>query len=146
MSSTPTTVTINGRQHPVKVPPSFAVREELAIAWAAADGNMTTLRRVYAAAVGLCTRALAARPGDKVKLPAYSGDVLAFGAGAYDVLVAQSPDTSLADRVTELFEAGQVVMVDVMESVSPRESEVKERAVFTSPAVAVSTPPVSGSD
>lgn len=145
MDPTPT-VTLLGRQHPIRMPPSFAVREELSLAWAQADGNLSTLRRVYAASVALCTRALAPRPGDKSRLPAYSGDVLAFGGAAYDAIVALNPDATLADRVTELYKAGEAIMVEVAQSVSPRESEVRDRAVFSNPAGASSTPPVSGSD
>ena len=142
---TPTTVTIRGRAYPVKVPLSFAVREELVIAWTEAGDKLASLRRVYAAAVALCTRALAPRPGDKVRLPSYSGDVMAYGGGAYDVLVSMSEDQALADRVTELYAAGQTICVLLAEDLAPRESEVKERAGFSNPAAASSTPPASGS-
>lgn len=139
------TITILGRTHPIRPPPSFAAREELVMAWTTAGGEIAPLRRVYAAAIALCTRALAPRPGDKARLPTYTGDVLTYGAAAYDLYAAGTEDMSTADRITELFAAGQSVLVVVAESLAPRESEVKERAGFSNPAAASSTPPASGS-
>jgi hypothetical protein len=140
-----TTITLMGRQHPIRVPPSFAAREELVMAWTTAGNEIAPLRRVYAAAVALCTRALAPRPNDKTRLPVYTGDVLTYGAAAYDLYAAGTADMATADRITELFTAGQSVLVVVAESLAPRESEVRDRAGFSNPAAESSTPPASGS-
>ena len=144
-ATAPTTVLILGKRHPVRPPASFAEREELVMAWTQAGDQLAPLRRVFAAAVALCTRALAPKPGEKRRLPVYTGDVLSFGAAAYDAYVAASDGASLSERVSELYEAGQAIMVVVADTLAPREDEVKERAGFSNPAAESSTPPASGS-
>lgn len=119
--------------HAVRLPRSFTVREELATAWlAAADAeDVMRLRRVAAATLALASRVSERLTAAKVK--PYDGDVLGYGAAAYDYL----HDQGMA--APAIIEAASSIMKAVLENLYPREVELREAAGFSGPNVAEPT-------
>lgn len=119
-------INLLGKSYPVRVPPQFAVREELVFAFGDAVGNVSRQLRAASAVLGLCTPIGGEAQADYVKARfdalAYGGAVYGWlrqhGAQPADILAAAAP---IVDWI-----AGQVF---------PREDEVKQAADFTGPAV-----------
>jgi hypothetical protein len=114
-----------GKVYPVKVPPQFAVREELVFAYGDAEGNVSRKLRVASAALGLCTPLGAEAGCDYVKA---RFDVLAYGGAVYSWLRQRG-----AAPVDILTQATPLIEWTALQ-VFPREDEVKAQADFTSPA------------
>lgn len=107
--------------------PDFATREELALAWheaAQGDGTHMGLRRVAAAALGLCTST-----GRKAKLDyaKFGCSPLAYGGAVYGYLREQKLET------TDIVSAGAELVTLCAESAFPRAPEVAEQADFIAP-------------
>lgn len=118
------TITIAGKAYPVTLP-DFATRDDIVIAWheATTKNDASKLRRVAAAAIGLCTTA-GAKSGasfDGTALILYGGKVYTSlreqGASISSIIVAGSEVVSVCSH--ELF---------------AREAEVDARASFSDPS------------
>lgn len=118
-------INILGKEYAVKVPPQFAVREELVFAYGDAVGNVSRQLRVASAVLGLCTPLGAEAGCDYAKA---RFDVLAYGGAVYSWLRQRG-----AAPVDILAQATPIVEWIALQ-VFPREDEVKAQADFTSPA------------
>lgn len=116
------TVKVGKRTIPVALP-DFATREELAIGWheAAKRGDGLGLRRVAAAALGLCT---AIGRQSRQDYAASKCDPLAYGGGVYGWLREQKVETA------NIVEAGGECVRLCAEALFPRAPEVAEKADF----------------
>lgn len=122
-------VTIAGKDYPLTLP-DFAEREDLALAWhtAAAASDGSALRRIAAAALGLCS-ALGKRSG-----AVWNGrDLMLYGGKVYSYL------REAKATIPEIMEQGGHAVALCAESVFPREVEVESRAGFTVAPAAGST-------
>lgn len=118
MAETPH-IDVGGRKHAV-IMPDFAAREELLVAYGGArDRGGVALLRVYAAAIGLCTR-LGREAG--ADYGAHRYDVLAYGGAVYGWLRQGGASVKL------IAELGGPLIVSVSESLYPRQSEVDAAA------------------
>jgi hypothetical protein len=111
------TVSILGKDYPVKLPPQFAVKEELIVAYGESEGNTSQRQRVCAAVLGICTDLGRQAGADYVKA---RFNVLAYGGAVYGWLREQGAEmedvpTAAAPLVRELFAR-----------VFPRKPEVEE--------------------
>ena len=112
----PIKVNVLGRSHAV-VLPDYAAREELVVAYGEAMRRKgVALLRVYAAAVGLCTRIGREAEADYA---AHRFDVLAYGGAVYTHL--RGAGLAAAD----LAAAAGPILVAVMEATFPRAVEVE---------------------
>lgn len=113
--------------------PSFAEREELVQAWhvaSADEGNYMALRRVAAAAVGLCTTT---GKRSRADYGASRCDPLVYGGRVYDYLHDQGVELG------DVLRAGAELVTLCAEALFPREPEVASRADFTGPAGGAAT-------
>jgi hypothetical protein len=113
--------------------PGFAEREELIVAWHTAstrDGGEMALRRVSAAALGLCT---STGRRAKVDYGACGCDPLVYGGRVYEWLHGQK--VALSDI---LIAGGELVSICVAASF-PREAEVAATEDFSGAAAAKGT-------
>jgi hypothetical protein len=115
------TIKIGGTEHAVTLP-DFASREEIALAYYQHQKSTTALRRVAAAAVGLCT------PAAKGAGATYDGaDMLAYGGKVYSHLRERGA------TLPEVMDAGLECVRLCSESIFPRDAEVQSRTGFTDP-------------
>lgn len=117
----PETVEMLGSEHPVRLP-GFVEREDLVVAWAKHRFDGMILRRVYGAAIGLCT-SLGAASG--AKYHASKCDVLTYGGLVYGYLREQGA------TVEQVCGVGSAIVNPLSEQLFPREAEVAETAGFT---------------
>jgi hypothetical protein len=118
-------VNLLGKEWPIALPPQFAVREELVIAYVESEGNTSRRLRVCAAIVGICTSIGREAKADYVKA---RFDVLAYGGAVYGWLRESGAKPSdVAGQAATIY----ATLADI---VFPREGEVKERAGFSEPA------------
>ncbi len=130
MPKDPTFIELLGEKHGITLPP-FAEREELAVAWSDARGRSSSAQlRVAAATLGLCTR-LGRRAG--ADYIACKCDVLAYGGKVYSWLREQGVSPK------EVKAAGDEVIVQVSNTLAPREPEVAAQADFSEAGGAGST-------
>lgn len=118
-------VKLLGQEHAV-VAPSFAEREEIALAYATTrPRGGVALLRAYAAAIGLSTRI---GRQCKVDYAACKCDPLVYGGQVYGWLRERkvSPE--------EIAVAGLVCVQAAVTAMAPREPEVQAAADFTGPA------------
>ena len=98
---------------PVRVPDSFALREEVVMAYAASDGDPTHRLYTLAAAVSLL----------RLRLP-HEGHgvegIFVHGRKAYDALRSRG---AARDAITE---AGAEIVGELFADVFPREDEIEE--------------------
>lgn len=115
-------IALLGRQHAV-VLPSLADREDLAAAWLKARkrGGGAVLR-VNAAVLGLCTRLGRESEAD---FGASGCDVLVYGGAVYSWLRSQGVTPAA------LVEVAQPALMACLESLAPREEEVKAKEDFS---------------
>lgn len=117
------TVTVFGREYAISLP-DFDKREDLALSWhtaaGAADG--AALRRIAAAALGLCTP-IGKRAG--VAWEAHGCNVLAYGGKVYSWLREQKA------TIPDIVEQGGKAVAACADSVFPREAEVETRSGFS---------------
>lgn len=106
--------------------PSWADREDLVIAWSDASkaGDGSALRRVAAAALGLCTP-VGRRSG--CDFAAHKCDVRLYGGAVYSHLRERGVP------IPEVMARGGEVIGLCAAALFPRESEVKAKADFTGP-------------
>ena len=119
-----TTVKVGSIELDVSLP-DFATREELVLAWHEAgqgEGTHMGLRRVAAAAIGLCTSTGRKAKLDYAKLGC---SPLAYGGAIYGYLHGERVDTSA------IVQAGAELVTLCAESAFPRAKEVEETANFT---------------
>ncbi len=119
-------ITIGKLTLPVTLP-SWADREDLVIAWSEASkaGDGSALRRVAAAALGLCTP-VGRRAG--CDFAAHKCDVRLYGGAVYSHLRERGVG------VREVMDRGAEVVGICAAALFPRESEVASKADFTGPA------------
>jgi len=117
----PATVALLGRQYVVSLP-GFAEREEIVGTFAQHQEDEMRLRRVLAAAIGLCC-GLGAASG--ASLAACRFDILDYGGKVYSYLREQG--AGLEDVAT----AGLALVGPIASALFPREEEVAEVAGFT---------------
>lgn len=125
----PASITIAGKSLAV-VLPDFATREELVLAWVDASqegGNQAALRRVAAAALGLCT---STGKRAKVDYGACRCDVLVYGGKVYSWLHDQKVE------LPDVLAGGVEIVTLCAEAAYPRASEVAAKADFTAPPAA----------
>lgn len=120
-------ISLLGKSYPIKVPPQFAVREELVFAYGDAAGTVSKQLRAASAVLGLCSPLGVEAGADYVKA---RFDVLAYGGAVYGWLRQRG-----AKPVDILTEAAPIADW-IASQVFPREDEVKQQADFTGPAVA----------
>ena len=126
----PTKVDLLGRSHAV-VMPDFAAREELVVAYGEAMRRKgVALLRVYAAALGLCTRLGREAEAD---YGAHRYDVLSYGGAVYSYLRGQGVSTQ------DLAAAAGPVVVAVLSATFPRAAEVEAAAGNSEGSAATST-------
>lgn len=114
------TITLAGVVYKVRVPQSFADREDLAVAWVGAkDGK---LRRIFGATLGMCVPELAAMA--KVTLPD-DGALSTYGKAVYDALRGKGV------TLGEISEAATTCYQSVIRSLHPRAAEVEKAEVFS---------------
>lgn len=119
------TVNLLGREYKVKLPPQFAVVEELVLAWGETEGNHSQRLRVCGAIVGICTDLGREARADYVKA---RFDVLAYGGAVYGYLREKGVPPA------EVASAGVSLIGALAERAFPREAEVVARAGFSEPA------------
>lgn len=131
MATDPTFIVLLGEKHGITLPP-FAEREELAVAWsdARARSSSSSQLRVAAATLGLCTR-LGRRAG--ADYTACKCDVLAYGGKVYSWLREQGASPK------DVKLAGDEAIVQVSNTLAPREPEVAAQADFSEAGGAGST-------
>lgn len=122
-------VTIGPNTWPV-VFPDYATRQDLAVAWAENSENVMALRRVAAAAVGLCTRVGRLSKADYGRCKC---DPLVYGGAVFSYLHEQGV------TMEDTMRAGMAILSGLALSMAPSEPEVEERAGFTGPPAADST-------
>jgi len=127
MNNGHTAVTIGGREYPLTLP-DFDKREDLALSWhqAATASDGASLRRIAAAALGLCSL-LGKRSG--ASWEACGCNVLAYGGKVYSYL------REAKATIPEVMEQGGIAVGLCADSVFPREAEVDTRAGFIDPPV-----------
>lgn len=123
----PATITILGREWPVKIPPQFAVREELVAALGEASDHGGRTMRAYGAIVGVCTTVGREAGADYVKA---RFDAFAYGGAVYGWLREQGATPQ------DVTTAGAAIFPALTAGLFPREPEVKERADFFNPVEA----------
>jgi hypothetical protein len=127
----PLTIQLGTTSWPVTMP-DFAIREELVGAWGAcAEDDFMRARRVYAAAVGLCT--VVGKRG-KLDYARHRHDVLSYGGAAYSFLREQG------ESLEDICRAGAQIVAHIAERLAPRASEVADRSGFSEPPAGGSTP------
>lgn len=121
------TITILGREYKVKLPPQFAVVEELVLAHGEAHGNDSRTLRVFGAILGISTDLGREAKADYVKA---RFDVLAYGGAVYSYLREKGATPA------QVYSAGISLLPTLQARAFPRAAEVTERAVFTEPPAA----------
>tara|TARA_R100000808_G_scaffold21968_1_gene47613 strand:+ start:1400 stop:1831 length:432 start_codon:yes stop_codon:yes gene_type:complete len=111
---------IVGRRMPAMLPPSVAVREELADLWVRKSELHAS--RIAGAFLGTCCPSLAAQAG--VTLRGCGFDLFVFGGGVYDYLRSKG-----LTRI-EVFQASLPFRDAVLVALFPRESEVSAQVDF----------------
>ena len=119
-----TTITIAGKAYPVTLP-DFVIRDDIVIAWheAASKNDASKLRRVAAAAIGLCTMA-----GAKSGASFDGSALLLYGGKVYTSLREQGA------TISAILEAGGEVVSVCSDGLFAREAEVEARAGFSDPS------------
>lgn len=115
-----TTITLADKTYTVRIPTSFADREDIVSAWAAAKDSRKS-RRVFGATIALCTPDIAAL----VKGASPDDDLVAYGKAAYDAL------RGLGVAVPEITGAAREVYALVVQSLFPRKDEVEKTEDFS---------------
>jgi len=118
------TITIAGKAYPVTLP-DFVLRDDIVIAWyeAAPKNDASKLRRVAAAAIGLCTTA-GAKSGAK-----FDGEaLLLYGGKVYTSLREQGAS------ISSIIESGGALVSICSDGLFAREAEVEARAGFSDPS------------
>lgn len=118
-----TTLTLGGTRYRVRVPASFADREDLAALWARKN-DATKSRRVFGATLALCIPEIAAAAG--VPIPD-DGALMPLGKAAYDALRGLGCDNA------DIAQAASACFAVAVEGLYPRKGEV-EKAEDFSPA------------
>ena len=118
-------VTIIGREWPIKLPPQFAVAEELVMAYAEAGESSGQRLRACAAVIGICTGLGVEAKADYVKA---GFRPLAYGGAVYGYLREKGA------KPVDVIHAALPLLALLSERVFPRESEVAEQASFSGPA------------
>ena len=118
-----TTVTLSGATYRVRVPISFADREDLVTGWATAKDSPAT-RRIFGATLALCVPELAAmvRPHT---LASCDDHLPRYGKRAYDVL--RGKGISIADISAAAHLCYRAVLLDLY----PRADEVEKAEDFS---------------
>lgn len=127
----PLTVKLGNTTWPVTLP-EFAVREELVAAWGACpEDDFMRLRRIAAAAVGLCTQV-----GKRAKLDyaKHRCDPVVYGGAAWSFLHEQG------ESLTDVVKAGAEIVSAIALQLAPRASEVADRSGFSEAPAGGSTP------
>ena len=120
------TVALLGKDYDVKLPPQFAVKEDLVVAWGESEGNTSRRQRVCGAILGVCCPDLGREAGaDYVKA---RFDPLAYGGAVYGYL--RQKGASMGDVTT----AAIPIVNRLYEQVFPRKEEVDKKVVFSEPA------------
>ena len=122
-----TTITLLGKERAIRLPPQFAVKEELVVAYGESEGNTGRRMRVLGAIVGMCTDLGPELKADYVKA---RFDVLAYGGAVYGSLRERGVSAG------DVAGAAYAILPLLSATVFPREQEVAERAGFTAPAAA----------
>lgn len=134
----PLKIKVGPSEWPVIIPPEFSMREELVAAWGACpDDDFMRLRRVAAAAIGLCTRVgtLAKRANAKADYVKADYNVLTYGGQMWDYMHSQGVP------IAEVITSGIAILSALAEEYAPpKAAEVKEREVFSGAAAGSSTP------
>jgi hypothetical protein len=117
------TIKLGKRSLPVKLP-GFADREDLVVAWSAAEaaGDGMALRRVAAAAVGLATRT---GRDARASWSAHQCSVASYGGEVYGYLREHGAELS------DIVRAGGEIVGWCAEGLFPRQDEVDARADFS---------------
>lgn len=127
--TSPLSVKLGPNSWPVTLP-DFAIREELVVAWTDAGEDFMALRRVCAAAVGLCTRVGRLSKADFAR---HNCNVRSYGGAVYNYLHDQG------ESLETVMRAGYAILAHIAEQMAPRKEEVDDRVDFTDPAAADST-------
>jgi hypothetical protein len=125
-----TTISLGGETFRVLVPPSFAEREDIAVAWRKAT-TMALSRRVYGMTLGLCVPGFAKEASADYN--ALDCDGVRFGRLVYDSL------RSRGFSAEEITQAATVCYKVCIEALFPRKEEVYVREGFSGPAAAAPT-------
>lgn len=127
--TTTLSVKIGPNSWPVTLP-DFVVRQELTTAWVECGEDYMALRRVCAAAVGLCTRVGKLSRADYAR---HNCNVRSYGGAVYNYLHDQG------ESLETVMRAGYAILAHIAEQMSPSKEEVDGRVGFTDPAAADST-------
>lgn len=123
-TGTTLSVDIAGATYEARVPATFADREDIVRAWKAAEGSVRRSRAAFALAVVLCAPALRQRAGVP-ELDAFDGEVLAYGATAYEALRA------LGAKQAEISDAALALWPLVVAALYPRAAETEKTEDFS---------------
>ena len=122
-------VKIGPNSWPVTLP-DLVTRQELVTAWVDAGEDFMALRRVAAAAIGLCTRVGKLSRADYAR---HGCNIRSYGGAVANYLHEQGED------VEPVMRAGMAILAHVAEHEAPSKEEVDDRAGFTGPPAAGST-------
>jgi hypothetical protein len=122
MAEAPTTITLGSASYEVQLPRSFADREAINAAFAAAGKNPRRSKMAFAAALALCAPGVAALVSKGLD---DHDDTLAYGSVIYDALrVSGALPKEISDAALALFPA-------VVDGLYPRASEVRKAEGFS---------------
>lgn len=118
-----TTLSLGGKDYAIRVPRSFADREDILAGWREAK-TMPKSRRIFGATIALCVPEVAAlMPGRS--LEEMDCDLFAYGKLVYDKLRSDGiPVDVISDAANVAFKA-------VVASLYPRRDKVSEKEVFS---------------
>ena len=125
----PEKIEVVERVWPVSLP-GFTEREELVAALSKHQSDGLMLRRVYAAAIGLCSGVGALT---QVSYARCGHDVLTYGGKVYAYLREHGASVDVVS------ETGFELLIPMARQLFPREEEVAEQAGFTDAAEGTST-------
>ena len=121
------TITLFGREHAIRAPDLFVLREEIATILVDHTSERPVRRALGGAILLGCPTLLRE---SRLDYKAAKFDILNFGGAAYSWLRERGA------TVDELVAAGVAVIELCTASLSPREAEVRDRAGFTTPPAA----------
>ena len=119
-----------GPDFTVQPAPTFAQREDLLVAWAAAGASQPKIRRLFGAAIGLCYPEIARKAGADYE---ESLNLIGFGSQVYEYLRARGV---AVEHISIVANALHLVCVGAR---APRETEVQKKADFSVPPAVTST-------
>ena len=126
MADTPTngapTVTLGDATYCVRIPRSFADREDIITGWGAAK-DLASTRRIFGATLALCVPDLAAMAGTRT-LESYDDHLQRFGKHAYDAI--RGKGITLAEISTAATVCYRAILLDLY----PRTDEVEAAEDF----------------